>query len=250
MTRIKTASELEAMRESGRMLGAVLNILSQDVAPGMTTRDLDARAASELQAMGGTPAFLGYQGFPGVLCVSVNNEVVHGIPGSRELKDGDIVGIDFGVSYRGMITDGAVTVPVGEISPDARRLLKATSDALDVGISVVRAGVHIGDISAAIEERLRRDRLGIIEELSGHGVGHQLHEDPLILNYGKPGRGPVLKEGMTIAIEPMATLGTKDIALSRDGWTIVTADGSLGSQFEHTVLVTSDGAEVLTLPPR
>lgn len=247
MTRVKTASEISAMREGGAILGRILRLLAGRLEAGMTTRDLDRMAATELRALGGKPAFLGYQGFPAVLCVSVNNEVVHGIPGSRVLESGDIVGLDFGVAIEQMITDGAVTVAVGQPSAEAARLLSATEEALSSGIEEVRAGVRVGDISARIESRLRRDGLGIIEELSGHGVGHQLHEDPLILNYGRPGRGAVLKAGMTIAIEPMATLGGKDIVLAKDGWTIVTSDGSLGAQFEHTVLVTEEGSEILTL---
>ncbi len=246
MTRVKTPTEIDSMRESGRMLAQVLQFLSQHLEPGMQTLDLDRMAARELKALGGQPAFLGYQGFPGVVCVSVNNEVVHGIPGSRTIEGGDIVGIDFGVRYRGMITDSAVTLPVGSVSAEARRLLQTTREALDHGIAATKGGERIGTISAAIEARLKRDRLGIIEELSGHGVGHQLHEDPLVLNFGQRGKGAVLKPGMTIAIEPMATLGGKDIVLAEDNWTILTADGSLGAQFEHTVLVTDDGAEILT----
>jgi methionyl aminopeptidase len=172
---------------------------------------------------------------------------VHGIPGPRVIETGDLVGLDFGVNYEGMITDGAVTVVAGgEPTPAQQRLLTATAAALERGIAQVRDGARTGDISAAIEQRLRRDRLGIVEELSGHGVGHLVHEEPLILNYGKAGRGVKLKAGMSVAIEPMATLGDRAIRLERDGWTISTADRSLGAQFEHSVLVTADGAEILT----
>jgi len=247
MNQIKTPDEIVAIRESGHMLAAVLRYLEPKSVPGITTGELNRLAAAELKALGGKPAFLGYEGFPGVICISVNEEVVHGIPGKRVLAAGDIVGLDFGVTYDGMITDGAITVPVGAVTSEASRLMKATREALDLGIAEVRAGARVGDIAHAIELRLRADKLGVIEDLSGHGVGHLVHEDPLILNYGPAGRGMRLKAGMTIAIEPMATLGTREIVMAADNWTIRTADGSLGSQHEHTVLVLPDGAEVLTV---
>lgn len=228
------------------MLAAVLELLQNRITPGITTAELDRLAAEELRRLGGQPAFLGYQGFPGVLCVSVNQEIVHGIPGPLVVKEGDLVGLDFGVKYQGMITDGAVTVAVGQVAPEAKRLLKATRQALEDGIAQVRAGARTGDISAAIGRRLRAERLGIVDELCGHGVGHQLHEDPPIFNEGRSGTGPELAAGMTIAIEPMATLGGDHAEVAGDGWTWVTADSSLAAQFEHTVLVTENGAEVLT----
>ena len=247
MNQIKTPDEITAIRESGHMLAAVLQYLELKTVPGITTGELDRLAAAELKLLGGKPAFLGYEGFPAVICISVNEEVVHGIPGKRVLAAGDIVGLDFGVTYGGMITDGAITIPVGTVSSDATRLMTATREALDIGIAEVRVGARLGDIAHAIETRLRADKLGVIEDLSGHGVGHQVHEDPLVLNYGPAGRGMRLKAGMTIAIEPMATLGTHDIIQADDGWTILSADGSLGSQHEHTVLVLADGAEILTV---
>lgn len=246
MNQIKTPAEVTAIRESGRMLAAVLRFLEPRCVSGISTGELDRLAATELKALGGEPAFLGYEGFPAVICISVNDEIVHGIPGKRILRSGDIVGLDFGVTYHGMITDGAVTVPVGTISSDAQRLLTATRQSLDKGIAQVREGARLGDIAHAIEVRLRADKLGVIEDLSGHGVGHQVHEDPLVLNYGPAGQGMRLKAGMTIAIEPMATLGTHEIIVDKDHWTIRTADGSLGSQHEHTVLVLPDGVEILT----
>jgi methionyl aminopeptidase len=252
MNQVKTQVEIERIRVSGRMLAEVLRLLAPRVVAGVTTGELGDVAAHELKALGGKPAFLGYRPsrdtrpFPSVICISVNDEVVHGIPGSRRLAEGDIVGLDFGVNYEGMFTDGAITVPVGSVRPAVAKLLKATREALDHGIFAVRAGGQVGDISAAVETRLRRDHLGIVEDLSGHGVGHQVHEEPNILNVGRAGTGPVLKAGMTLAIEPMATLGGRDVVLEDDGWTIKTADGSLGAQFEHTVLVTEDGAEILT----
>jgi len=247
MNQIKTPDEITAIRESGHMLAVVLRYLELKTVPGITTGELDRLAAAELKSLGGKPAFLGYEGFPAVICISVNEEVVHGIPGKRVLATGDIVGLDFGVTYGGMITDGAITIPVGAVSSEATRLMTATREALDVGIAEVRVGARLGDIAHAIETRLRADKLGVIEDLSGHGVGHQVHEDPLVLNYGPAGRGMRLKAGMTIAIEPMATLGTHDIIQADDGWTILSADGSLGSQHEHTVLVLADGAEILTV---
>jgi methionyl aminopeptidase len=247
MNQVKTSDEITAIRESGHMLAAVLRYLELKTAPGITTGELDQFAAAELKSLGGKPAFLGFEGFPAVICISVNEEVVHGIPGKRILAAGDILGLDFGVTYGGMITDAAVTIPVGEVSSEALRLMKATRESLDAGIAEVRAGARLGDIAHAIETRLRIDKLGVIEDLSGHGVGHLVHEDPLVLNYGPAGRGMRLKAGMTIAIEPMATLGTHEIVQADDGWTILTADGSLGSQHEHTVLVLADGAEVLTV---
>jgi methionyl aminopeptidase len=186
--------------------------------------------------------------FPATICISVNDEVVHGIPGERVIQEGDLVGLDFGVDYEGMLTDGAVTVVAGgKPTPAQRRLLDATRQALELGIAQVREGARIGDISHAIEQRLRRDKLGVIEELSGHGVGHKVHEDPVILNYGRAGTGMRLKAGMSVAVEPMATLGRRDIMVDSDGWTIKTVDGSLGAQFEHTVVVTENGYEIVTV---
>lgn len=254
MNRVKSTVEIERLRRSGGILAEVLRRLAAALEPGQTTGYLGDMAARELAALGGKPTFLGYSPdsgvppYPSTICISVNDEVVHGIPGSRVINEGDLVGLDFGVNYEGMFTDGAVTVVAGgKPTPAQERLLKATREALDLGIAQVRAGVRVGNISQAIETRLRRDKLGVIEELSGHGVGNQVHEDPLILNFGRAGKGPVLKAGMSIAIEPMATLGTRDIYVDSDGWTIRTADGSQGAQFEHTVLVTEDGCEILTV---
>jgi methionyl aminopeptidase len=253
MNRVKSPAEIERLRTSGGILAEVLRRLVAALTPGQTTGELGEMAARELKALGGKPTFLGYQPDPGsppypsTICISVNDEVVHGIPGRRVIEAGDLVGLDFGVNYEGMFTDGAVTVVAGiEPTADQRRLLTATREALDLGIAQVKDGGRVGDISHAIEQRLMRDRLGIIEELSGHGVGDEMHEDPTILNYGPAGAGARLKSGMSIAIEPMATLGGRHIYLDQDGWTIKTSDGSLGAQFEHTVLVTDDGAEIVT----
>jgi methionyl aminopeptidase len=254
MNRVKSAAEIDRLRVSGGILASVLRLLTERVAPGQTTHELDAMARQELKAHGATSSFLEYQPdptvrpYPSVLCVSVNDEVVHGIPGPRELKAGDLVGLDFGVNYDGMLTDGAVSVVVGGQPTAAQeRLLTATREALEAGIAEVRGGGRVGDISEAIERRLRRDQLGIVHELSGHGVGDRVHEDPSILNFGRAGTGPRLRSGMSIAIEPMATLGSRRIYVDDDGWTIRTADGSLSAHFEHTVLVLDDGYEILTI---
>jgi len=253
MNQVKTPAEIERLRVSGGMLASVLRYLEKILEPGQTTGFLNEQAEQELKRLGGTSSFKGYvpargvPPFPAVICISVNDEVVHGVPGKRRIEAGDLVGLDFGVNYEGMMTDGAVTVVAGaQATPAQQRLLTATREALDLGIAQVRPGGRIGDISHAVETRLRRDKLGVIEALSGHGVGHQVHEDPLILNYGRAGTGMRLKAGMSIAIEPMATLGTHEVEVAPDGWTIKTADGSLGAQFEHTVLVTDDGFEVVT----
>lgn len=253
MNQVKTPDEVRRLRTSGGILAEVLRRLAAELEPGQTTGYLGDMAARELAALGGKSSLLGYRidsqssPFPSTICISVNDEIVHGIPGERVILAGDLVGFDFGVSFEGMMTDGAITVVAGgAANPAQQRLLAATQQALMRGISQVKAGARIGDISHAIEVRLRRDKLGVIEELSGHGVGHRVHEDPLILNYGRAGTGMRLKAGMSIAIEPMATLGGKDIFVEDDGWTIKTRDGSVSAQFEHTVLVTDDGVEILT----
>lgn len=248
MTQIKTAQEIAAMRESGRMLASVLQHLQSELSAGMSTKDLAILAARELERLGGQPAFLGYQGFPDVICISVNEEVVHGIPSPEKiLQSGDIVGLDFGVTYQGMITDSAVSVIVGQ-ARDKRheQLVSMTESAMYEGIAAVRDRVRAGDIGAAVQTVLDKGKFGIVRDLVGHGVGHELHEDPNIPNYGRPHTGPWLSSGMTIAIEPMATLGGEKVAVAPDQWTIKTVDGSLSAHFEHTVLITQDGSEILT----
>ncbi len=248
ITKVKTPKEIAAMRESGRMLAHVLEYLKPLTVEGISTKELADAAAAELKRIGGQPVFKGYHGFPDVICISVNSEVVHGIP-KRDciLKNGDVVGLDFGVSYKGMITDSAISVLVGNTgNARVNQLLTDTKRALDAGISVVRDGVQTGDIGAAVEAVLNKGKYGIVRDLVGHGVGHELHEDPNIPNYGKSGRGEVLQAGMTIAIEPMATLGSEDVQVEDDGWTITTRDGSIAAHFEHTVLITQDGSEIIT----
>jgi methionyl aminopeptidase len=248
-TRVKTTTELDAMRESGRMLATVLKLLEKQIAPGMTTKDLAEIAAQEVKKLGGEAPFLGYQGYPDVLCVSVNEEVVHGIPSKdKVIHEGDIVSLDFGVRYKGMITDSALSVIAGKPTSEKHvALLKYTEASLMVGIAEVHDGVRTGDIGEAIERELNRHKYGIVRDLVGHGVGHYIHEDPNIPNYGRRDTGPRLIKNMTIAIEPMATLGTDNVYIAEDGWTVLTQDGSWAAHFEHTVAITDNGAEVLTL---
>jgi methionyl aminopeptidase len=249
---IKTDQEIAAMREGGRILAKILETLRARCKPGLTPKDLSAIAKAELKSMGAKPAFLGYGAvnpFPDVICISVNDQVQHTIPSSRPFQPGDVVNLDFGVLYKGMVTDAGITFCVGnKYTPDNKRLIEGTHQALYDGLQQVKEGNKVGDISAAIEKTLRHYKLGIVKELVGHGVGRELHEDPEIPNYGVAGTGPVLKAGMTIAIEPITTLRNPAIMEDRDGWTLVTADGSNSAQFEHTVLVTKNGYEILTLP--
>lgn len=246
-TKIKTDSEIEAMRVSGKMLATVLNKLEKDAVVGMTTKDLASIAKNELRSLGGQPTFLGYQGFPDVLCTSVNDEIVHGIPSSSNvLHSGDVVSLDFGVTYKGMITDSAITIILGDGSKEDKQLVDTTRYSLGSAIKVMKAGVHVGDVSNATQQVLEANKYGIVRDLVGHGVGHELHEEPNIPNFGKPGVGQRLMAGMTLAVEPMATRGSHKILTDKDGWTIRTADGSRAAHFEHTILLTKSGAEILT----
>lgn len=246
MTKVKTPAEIVAMRQSGQMLATVLAVVSKAITPGITTNELDTIAAKELEKLGGKPAFLGQYGFPAVICISLNDEVVHGIPGKQVIKNGDIVSFDFGVTYQGMITDAARSVLVGPHNKAKQNLIDGTLESLDAGIAAVKNGVQVGDISAAVQAVLDEYGYGIVRDLVGHGVGHELHEEPNIPNYGKSGTGPALSAGMTIAIEPMTTLGSYKVYTASDGWTIATRDGSLSAHFEDTVLITETGAEILT----
>ncbi|HUC95449.1 MAG TPA: type I methionyl aminopeptidase [Candidatus Saccharimonadia bacterium] len=247
-TVVKNDVEIKNMRVAGKILAHILGYLSKSLSEGMSTKDLAELAKKELRPTGGLPTFLGYSGFPDILCVSVNDEVVHGIPRrDKILKNGDIVSMDFGVTYNGMITDSAVTAIVGKpIDQKHLTLLRQTKKSLDSGISVVRDGVRVGDIGSAVESVLSKMKYGIVRDLVGHGVGHNLHEEPNIPNYGKKGSGPILAKGMTIAIEPMATLGGYEVIQDNDGWTMRTKDGSMAAHFEHSVLITEDGFEILT----
>jgi methionyl aminopeptidase len=244
---IKKPAEIAAMREGGRMLATVLQSLKHQTSSGVTPKDIAEIARRELRALGGEPVFLGYQGFPDVICISVNDQVQHSIPSTRPLQKGDVVNYDFGVRYQKMVTDGGISFCVDSGgSNDVQRLLNGTERALESGLGAVRDGCRVGDISAAIEATLISYKLGIVRELVGHGVGYQLHEDPEIANYGRAGTGPTLQAGMTVAIEPITTLGRDNIKSDPDGWTLWTVDGTWSAQFEHTVLVTDDGFEILT----
>lgn len=247
-TSVKTGTEVASMRESGKMLAAVLNTLKDYIEPGMSTKELADNAKNELNSLGGQPTFLGYHGFPDVLCVSINDEVVHGIPSyDRIIGSGDIVSIDFGVTYRGMITDSALSVIAGGSGGKAvTNLLRITEESLMAGINILRDGIKVGTISSEIQKVLDKSKLGIVRDLVGHGVGHNLHEEPNIPNFGSPNRGPKLRTGMTIALEPMATVGDYRVIVDSDNWTVRTADGSLSAHFEHTLLITDDGCEILT----
>ena len=244
---VKTRDELRLMYEAGQIVGRVHKILRASVAPGMTTRELDAIAEREIRALGGKPAFKGYYGFPGTLCISVNEEIVHGIPGNKVVKEGDLVSMDLGAIVGGLYGDAAQTVPVGNVPSELEALLEAGEASLHAGIQQVRAGNRIGDISAAVQAEIeRRGGYGIVREYVGHGIGRRLHEAPQVPNYGQAGRGMALRPGMAVAIEPMVNLGTHATRVLNDDWTVVTADGKVSVHFEHTIIVTEDGEPLIT----
>ncbi|MBI3565554.1 MAG: type I methionyl aminopeptidase [Elusimicrobia bacterium] len=248
---VKSPAELAVMRQAGAVVADILVVLQGLVKPGLTTGEIDQIAREELKKRGAKPAFLNYHGFPGVICVSINHEVVHGIPSpKRALKDGDIVGLDFGAIVDRFYGDSAVTVGVGRISEDAAKLIRVTRESLDAGIAAVKAGARIGDIGAAVQARAEAEGYGVVREFVGHGIGRALHEEPPVPNYGKAGSGPRLKAGMTLAIEPMVNLGGPEVVTLEDGWTAVTKDRKLSAHFEHTVAVTENGHEILTLPSK
>ena len=243
---IKSEREIAIMRQSGRIVATVLDILSRQLRPGMKTKELDIIAAREVERLGGKPSFKGYRGFPANLCVSVNDEIVHGIPGERVLHQGDIVSLDFGASFRGFQGDAAVTTGVGEISSPARELVETTEGVLQAGIAAARYGARLGDISATIQNYAESRGYSVVREYTGHGIGREMHEEPQIPNFGLPETGPVLKKGMTLALEPMVNVGDWRTRVDNDHWTVVTADGSLSAHFEHTIAITDGEAEVLT----
>ena len=244
---IKSPRELEAMRQAGQVVARMIAAITRAVEPGMTTKDLDGVAVQELRRQGAKPAFLGYMGFPATICTSVNEEIVHGIPGKRVLQNGDLVKCDVGAIVDGMHGDAAVTLPVGEVSEEAMRLLETTRESLNAAIGQVRAGARLGDIGAAVQSYAEARGYGVVREYVGHGIGRKLHEEPQVPNYGVAGRGQMLRAGMAIAIEPMLNLGTWRTRALEDGWTVVTADGQISAHFEHTMAVGEDGAEVMTL---
>ena len=246
MITIKSEKEIELMRKAGTLVSLTHEYLKPFIKPGITTIELDRLAEKFIIENGGVPSCKGYEGFPCSLCISVNDEVVHGIPGKRKLKNGDIVTIDMVIGYHGYQGDAAWTYAVGSITEEKKYLMKHTKQSLYEGLKQVKPGNRIGDISSAIEEYATKHKLGVVKELVGHGIGTNMHEAPDVPNYGKKGTGPKLKEGMTICIEPMITLGNPDIGILDDDWTIVTQDGSPAAHYEHTILVTKDGYEILT----
>ena len=250
MITLKSARELDTMARAGSILGRTLARLSEMVRPGMTTEDLDAEAEAFIRShKGARPSFKGLYGFPKTLCTSIDEEIVHGIPSSkRVLREGSVVSIDCGVLLEGLHADSAITVPVGEITPEARRLLDVTARCLEAGLAAATVGNHVGDIGHAVQTVAEAAGFGVVRELVGHGIGNRFHEDPQVPNYGAPKRGPRLQLGMTLAIEPMITAGSPETRTLADKWTVVTQDGSLAAHFEHTVAVTEDGPRVLTLP--
>jgi len=244
---IKSDREIDIMRRAGRIVATILGILIKQVRPGMKTRELDIIAGKEAERLGVKPSFKGYRGFPANLCVSVNDEIVHGIPGERVLSEGDIVSLDFGAIFDGFQGDAAVTVGVGEISPEARQLLETTQVALKAGIAAAYSGARLGDISAAIQNCAESRGYSVVREYTGHGIGREMHEEPQIPNFGQPGSGPVLVKGMTLALEPMVNIGDWRTRLGSNHWTVLTADGSLSAHFEHTIVITEAEPEVLTI---
>jgi methionyl aminopeptidase len=247
MVALKSAREIEAMRRSGKITSHVLTDLMKLARAGMSTAELDALAERGIRERGGVPTFKGYNGFPGSICASVNDEVVHGIPGSRVLREGDLLSIDIGTTLDGYVSDSAATVPIGNISQEAWRLLEVTQACLTIGIAQMQRGNHVGDIGAAVQAHAERHGYGVVRELVGHGVGRAMHEEPQVPNYGERGTGMELRPGLVLALEPMITQGGPQIRILSDGWTVVTADGKLAAHFEHTIAVTEDGPKVLTL---
>ncbi len=253
MIRLKTKTDIIKLREGGRRLAQILHTIKNEIRPGVSTASLDKLAQSMIKDLGDKPAFLNYKPagvkkpYPAALCVSVNDEIVHGIPGNKILQDGDLVTIDLGLKHDGLITDSAITVPVGKISSEAKLLITATEESLKLAIKAVKPGATIGDIGSAVETYIKKQGLGLVRDLAGHGVGYAVHEEPLVPNYGHKGQGEVLKPGLVIAIEPMVTLGSDQTKILADGYTFVTKDGSLSAHFEHTVAVTDKGVEVLSL---
>lgn len=243
---IKSNHEIAAMRQAGRIVATVLEVLKLQVRPGMKTKELDVIAEEELKRLGAKPSFKGYRGFPGNLCVSVNDEIVHGIPGKRVLGEGDIVSLDLGAILMGFQADAAVTVGVGEVSSRAKELMETTEGALKAGIAAAWAEARLGDISAAIQNYAESRGYSVVREYTGHGIGREMHEEPQIPNFGSPGLGPVLIRGMTLAVEPMVNAGDWHTRLGANQWTVLTNDGSLSAHFEHTILITDAEPEVLT----
>jgi methionyl aminopeptidase len=247
MVIFKSQNEIDRIRKASQIVARTLNLLAANVQPGITTRELDQIAESEIRKAGAVPAFKGYRGFPATLCVSVNEEVVHGIPSDRKLKEGDIVGLDLGCIWDGFYGDAAKTVPVGEITEEAKRLLETTEKSLLIGIDQARVGNRIGDIGYAVQTLAESSGYTVVRDFVGHGIGRNLHEDPQVPNYGNRGQGPRIKAGMVLAIEPMVCQGRADVEVLADNWTAVTRDGSLAAHFEHSIAITDNGPEILSV---
>src|SRR5438132_1340439 len=243
----KSKIEIEKMRVAGQIVARVLKQLSEIVQPGITTRDLDAEAERLIRAAGAVPTFKGYHGYPASICASINDEVVHGIPSKRKLREGDIIGIDCGATFMGYVGDAAITIPVGNVSDAVKHLLDATQRSLYKAIEKCRVGNRLGDVCNAVQSYVEPLGYSVVKNYCGHGVGRAMHEEPQVPNYGKPGTGPVLREGWVIAIEPMINLGHEDVKVLSDGWTVITMDGQPSAHFEHTVAITREGPQRLTL---
>ncbi|UCE97339.1 MAG: type I methionyl aminopeptidase [Dehalococcoidia bacterium] len=243
---IKSKREIEAMRHVGHIVAKVLEVLKREIKLGMKTKELDSIACKELEKRGARPSFKGYRGFPASLCVSINNEIVHGIPGERIMDEGDIISRDLGAIYEGFQGDAAVSVILGDGSPQAKKLVEATEKALEVGIEAANNGARLGDISAAIQMYAESRGYSVVREYTGHGIGRQMHEEPQIPNFGRKGEGPKLKKGMTLALEPMLNIGSWRTCVGGDGWVVSTIDGSLSAHFEHTIAITDGKPEILT----
>ncbi len=248
MIEIKSSEEIRIMKQAGRIVALVLQELEHKIAPGVATAKLDRIAEKLIRRRGGEPAFLGYHGFPANICVSVNEELVHGIPGVRRLQEGDIVSIDVGVCYRGFYGDAAKTFPVGKITGRAARLIEVTRTSLQKAVEKAEPGSYLSDISHAVQSYVEGENLAVVRNYVGHGIGRKMHEEPQVPNFGPPGRGPRLQKGMTMAIEPMVNEGTWELEVLQDNWTVVTKDRKLCAHFEHTVAVGENGPEILTLP--
>ena len=242
----KSEREIQHMREAGRIVALALRAVREAVAPGVTTKDLDEVAREVITSHGAIPSFKGYHGYPGNICASVNEEVVHGIPGSRKLQEGDIVSVDCGATYNGFVGDSAVTIPVGKIDPVSEQLLRVTEESLYQGIAAAIVGNRLSDISHAVQVYVEAAGFSVVRDYVGHGIGRNMHEDPQIPNFGPPGHGPLLKPGMVLAIEPMVNVGTYKVRTLKDGWTVLTADGKRSAHFEHTIAITPDGPKLLT----
>lgn len=242
----KTPAEIKKIKKAGHVVAEILDLISENVRPGVTTKKLDDLAAEHFKKRNAKAAFLGYQGFPANICVSVDNEVVHGIPGDRKLVEGEIVSVDVGSIVDGYFGDSARSFAVGEIDDSAKKLLEVTNKSLHKGINLCRIGNRLGDLSAAIQQFVEKEGFSVVRDLVGHGIGTKMHEEPQVPNFGEAGTGIELKEGLVIAIEPMINAGKYQVRVLPDGWTIVTDDGSLSAHFEHTIAITSDGPEILT----